>query len=187
MPSSPFELDLYFKCHPETLLEGVEMPQDRDKIHIEKNKDKQVENLAENSPAPSHPTAVAHSPDPTAAAHSAPTARNVRRQLHSEDVQENVEKTSQHSICRCINAFFPSLPTTTKDDLQDLSSSALHKQVFLQRWRRMMTLDWLSCIKLPTLKHPGRNKRSKWLNPKGFSIELPCTLPLLLPSQYYMS
>ncbi|EFJ06588.1 hypothetical protein SELMODRAFT_430534 [Selaginella moellendorffii] len=79
MPSSPFELDLYLECHSEALLEGVEMPQDKDEIHIEQTKDERVENPAENSLAPSHPTAVAHSPDPTAAAHPAPTARNIRR------------------------------------------------------------------------------------------------------------
>ncbi|EFJ13440.1 hypothetical protein SELMODRAFT_424577 [Selaginella moellendorffii] len=39
MPSSPFELDLYLKCHLEALLEGVEMPQDRDEIHIEQTED----------------------------------------------------------------------------------------------------------------------------------------------------
>ncbi|EFJ22092.1 hypothetical protein SELMODRAFT_416882 [Selaginella moellendorffii] len=129
MPLSPFELDLYLECHPEALLEGVEMPKDRDEIHIEQTKDERVENLAENSSAPSHPTAVAHSLDPTAVAHPAPAARNIRRQLHSEDVQENVGETSQHSIRRRTNGFFPSLPTATEDDLQELSSSASHKQV----------------------------------------------------------
>ncbi|EFJ28041.1 hypothetical protein SELMODRAFT_411517 [Selaginella moellendorffii] len=129
MPSSPFELDLYLKCHPEALLEGVEMPQDRDEIHIEQTEDKRVENPAENSPAPSHPTAIAHSPNPIAATRPAPTARNVRRQLHSKDVQENVRKTNYHSIRRRTNAFFPSLPTATEDDLQELSSLASHKEV----------------------------------------------------------
>ncbi|EFJ29940.1 hypothetical protein SELMODRAFT_409970 [Selaginella moellendorffii] len=79
MPSSPFELDLHLKCHPEALLEGVEMPQDRDEIHIEQTEEEQVENPAENSPTPSHPTTVAHSPDPTAAACPTLTTQNVRR------------------------------------------------------------------------------------------------------------
>ncbi|EFJ28273.1 hypothetical protein SELMODRAFT_411655 [Selaginella moellendorffii] len=35
MPLSPFDLDLYLKCHSEALLEGVEMHQDKDEIHIE--------------------------------------------------------------------------------------------------------------------------------------------------------
>ncbi|EFJ04736.1 hypothetical protein SELMODRAFT_432137 [Selaginella moellendorffii] len=116
MPLSPFELDLYLECHPDLMkafLEGVEMPQDRDEIHIEQTEDEQVENRSENSLAPSHLTAVAHSLDPTAAACLAPTARNVRRQLHSEDVQENVKETSQHSICRHTNVFFPCLPIAT--------------------------------------------------------------------------
>ncbi|EFJ22911.1 hypothetical protein SELMODRAFT_416237 [Selaginella moellendorffii] len=59
----------------------------------------------------------------------APIAQNVRRQLHSDDVQENVGETSQHAVCRCTNAFFPSLPTAIEDDLQELSSSASYKQV----------------------------------------------------------
>ncbi|EFJ18786.1 hypothetical protein SELMODRAFT_419559 [Selaginella moellendorffii] len=81
MPLSPFELDLYLKCHLETLLEGVEMPQDRDEIHIKQTKD--------------------------------------------------VGETSQNSTRRRTNAFFPSLPTATEDDLQELSSLASHKQVCL--------------------------------------------------------
>ncbi|EFJ26258.1 hypothetical protein SELMODRAFT_413441 [Selaginella moellendorffii] len=83
MPSSPFELDLYLKCHSD---------------HI-------------------------------AAAHPALIARNIQRQLHSEDIQENVRETSQHSIHQRTNAFFPSLPTAIEDDLQKLSSLASHKQV----------------------------------------------------------
>ncbi|EFJ09655.1 hypothetical protein SELMODRAFT_427842 [Selaginella moellendorffii] len=82
----------------EALLEGVEMPHDRDEIHIEQPEEQYVENPVENSLTPSHLTAVAHSPDPTATACPAPTIRNVRRQLH-------------------------------EDDLQELSSSASHKQV----------------------------------------------------------
>ncbi|EFJ27833.1 hypothetical protein SELMODRAFT_411777 [Selaginella moellendorffii] len=102
---------------------------DIDEIHIEQIEDEQVENLPENSPAPSHPIVVAQSLDPTAVARPAPTAQNVRRQLHSEDVQNNVGETSQHFICQRTNALFLSLPTATEDDLQELSSLASHKQV----------------------------------------------------------
>ncbi|EFJ11278.1 hypothetical protein SELMODRAFT_426449 [Selaginella moellendorffii] len=71
--------NLCFYFIVKALLEGVEMPQDRDEIHIEQTEDERVENPAENSPAPSHPIAVAHSSDPTAVARPAPIARNIQR------------------------------------------------------------------------------------------------------------
>ncbi|EFJ05276.1 hypothetical protein SELMODRAFT_431734 [Selaginella moellendorffii] len=43
----------------------------QDKIYIEQTKEEQVENLAKNSLAPSHPIVVTHSPDLTATAHPA--------------------------------------------------------------------------------------------------------------------
>ncbi|EFJ20833.1 hypothetical protein SELMODRAFT_417875 [Selaginella moellendorffii] len=52
---------------------------------------------------------------------SSPFELDLYLECHPDDGE-----TDQHSICQCTNAFFPSLPTTTEDDLQELSSSASH-------------------------------------------------------------
>ncbi|EFJ12743.1 hypothetical protein SELMODRAFT_425114 [Selaginella moellendorffii] len=132
MPSSLFELDLYLKCHLEALLEGVEMPQDRDEVHIKQTEDERVENPAENSPAPSHPTTVAHSPDPIAATRPAPTARNVQRQLHSEDVQEKKSASTLYIDIQ-MHSFHPSpllQRMTSKSYLHQLHINSINLAFF---------------------------------------------------------
>ncbi|EFJ11240.1 hypothetical protein SELMODRAFT_426501 [Selaginella moellendorffii] len=125
----------------EALLEGVEMPQDRDEIHIEQTEDEKMENLAESSPAPSHPIM---SKKPTSTLYA--------------DVCPLSLMGSVSNMVIVIGDYFQ-----------------LSNNVFLQRLRKMMTLDWLSLHQATYLKHPG------------FSMELPCSLLLLLPSQYYTS
>ncbi|EFJ08189.1 hypothetical protein SELMODRAFT_429172 [Selaginella moellendorffii] len=56
-----------------------------------------------------------------------PTPRNPRRG-HHEAFHENVAESSHQSF-RQTKTFFPSLPTATDDDLEELSSAAMHKQV----------------------------------------------------------
>ncbi|EFJ05143.1 hypothetical protein SELMODRAFT_431809 [Selaginella moellendorffii] len=69
----------------------------------------------------------------------------------------------------------------------NIQMHSFHPSPLLQRMTSKSYLHRLHINRLLTLKHPDRNKRSRWLNLKGFSMELPCSLPLLLPSQYYMS
>ncbi|EFJ36675.1 hypothetical protein SELMODRAFT_403273 [Selaginella moellendorffii] len=56
-----------------------------------------------------------------------PAPRNPRRGRH-DAFHENVAKSSHQSFWRT-KTFFPSLPTATHDDLEELSSAAMHKQV----------------------------------------------------------
>ncbi|EFJ05655.1 hypothetical protein SELMODRAFT_431352 [Selaginella moellendorffii] len=107
------------------LLEGVEMPQDRDEIYIEQTKEEQLQLL---------------------------------------------EMYEGSSIMRTSKRVHPLSPTGSDGNVEIVIGDNFQ-----------LSND------LPTLKHLGRNKRSKWPNSKGFSMELPCSLLLLLSSQYYTS
>ncbi|EFJ37729.1 hypothetical protein SELMODRAFT_402276 [Selaginella moellendorffii] len=116
--------ELIYNIAKKALLEGVEMPQDRDEIHIEQTKDERVENLAKNSPTPSHPTAVAHSLDPTAATY--------------------VGETSQHSICDVR----PLSPTGSVgnveiviEDYFQLSNNVSRESSMFHRWMRGLGMN----------------------------------------------
>ncbi|EFJ10965.1 hypothetical protein SELMODRAFT_426660 [Selaginella moellendorffii] len=135
----------YLNHCPEALLEGVEMPQNKDEIHIKQTKDDQVENPAENSLAPSHPIAAAPSPNPIAAACPIPTTRNVRRQLHYEDVQE----TSTLYVDIQMHSFHPS-PL-----LQRMTSKSYLHQLHINRWMRGLGMNNTFSINLAFFDLPN--------------------------------
>ncbi|EFJ12767.1 hypothetical protein SELMODRAFT_425150 [Selaginella moellendorffii] len=123
MPTSDFELDLYLECHPEALSDCdndvVEVQQlnlgvsTQETIYEMPNSNTvEPEEIVQEIPAQEIPV---------------PTPRNPRRGCH-EAFHENVAESSHQSF-RQTKTFFPSLPTATDDDLEELSSAVMHKQV----------------------------------------------------------
>ncbi|EFJ23611.1 hypothetical protein SELMODRAFT_415449 [Selaginella moellendorffii] len=105
MPTSDFELDLYLEYHPGVSTQETiqEMPN---------SNTVELEETVQEIPAQKI---------------LAPAPRNPRRGRH-EAFHENVAESSHQSFRRT-KTFFPSLPTATNDDLEELSFAAMHKQV----------------------------------------------------------
>ncbi|EFJ17012.1 hypothetical protein SELMODRAFT_421443 [Selaginella moellendorffii] len=105
MPTSDFTLDLYLECHPGVHTQETiqEMPNPNT---IE------PEETVQEIPPQEIPV---------------PAPRNPQRG-RCEAFYENVAESS-HQSSRQTKTFFPSLPMATDDDLEELSSAAMHKQV----------------------------------------------------------
>ncbi|EFJ34503.1 hypothetical protein SELMODRAFT_405897 [Selaginella moellendorffii] len=86
--------------------------------------------------------------------HPAPTTQNVRRQLHSEGVQENVRETSQHFIRRHTNVHPLSLTGSVGN------VEIIIEDYFQLSNNRMMTLDWLS-LHQATYSQTSQSKRKE--------------------------
>ncbi|EFJ06634.1 hypothetical protein SELMODRAFT_430518 [Selaginella moellendorffii] len=120
MPTSDFELDLYLECHPEALSDCDNDIVEVQQLNLEVSTQETMPNpntvepeeIVQEIPAQEIPV---------------PAPRNPRRGRH-ETFHENVAESSHQSFRRT-KTFFPSLPTATDDDLEELSSAAMHKQV----------------------------------------------------------
>ncbi|EFJ21966.1 hypothetical protein SELMODRAFT_416886 [Selaginella moellendorffii] len=105
MPTSDFGLDLYLECHP-----GVH-----------------TQETIQEMPSPNtvEPEETVQEIPPQGIPVLAPCNPQTG---HCEAFHENVVESSHHSSRRT-KTFFPSLPMATDDDLEELSSAAIHKQV----------------------------------------------------------
>ncbi|EFJ13439.1 hypothetical protein SELMODRAFT_424576 [Selaginella moellendorffii] len=119
MPSSPFELNLYLKCHPGTFGGSGDASKIEMRFILSRPKTNEWRTQLK--------TLLPHLILQQLLIPQILLPLLVQPRLL--EIYEDVEETSQHSIRRRINAFFPSLPTATEDDLQELSSLASHKQV----------------------------------------------------------
>ncbi|EFJ24531.1 hypothetical protein SELMODRAFT_414681 [Selaginella moellendorffii] len=112
MPTLDFELDLYLECHPEALSDCDNDVVEETIQEMPNPNTVEPEETVQEIPAQEIPV---------------PTPRNPRSGRH-EAFHENVVESSHQSFWQT-KTFFPSLPTATDDDLEELSSIAMHKQV----------------------------------------------------------
>ncbi|EFJ04735.1 hypothetical protein SELMODRAFT_432136 [Selaginella moellendorffii] len=123
MPTSDFELDLYLECHPEALSDC-----DNDIVEVQQlNLEVSTQETIQKMPNPNTVEPEEIVQEIPAQEIPVPAPRNPRRGRH-ETFHENVAESSHQSFRRT-KTFFPSLPTATDDDLEELSSAAMHKQV----------------------------------------------------------
>ncbi|EFJ11016.1 hypothetical protein SELMODRAFT_426661 [Selaginella moellendorffii] len=123
MPTSDFELDLYLECHPKALSDC-----DNDVVKVQQlNLGVSTQETIQEMPNSNTVEPEETVQEIPAQEIPAPAPRNPRRGRH-EAFHENVAKSSHQSF-RQTKTFFPSLPTATNDDLEELSFAAMHKQV----------------------------------------------------------
>ncbi|EFJ13460.1 hypothetical protein SELMODRAFT_424393, partial [Selaginella moellendorffii] len=123
MPTSDFELDLYLECHPEALSDCDNDIIEVQQLNLEVSTQETIQEMA--NPNTVEPEEIVQ--EIPAQEIPVPAPRNPRRGRH-ETFHENVAESSHQSFRRT-KTFFPSLPTATDDDLEELSSAAMHKQV----------------------------------------------------------
>ncbi|EFJ23106.1 hypothetical protein SELMODRAFT_416239 [Selaginella moellendorffii] len=123
MPTSDFELDLYFECHPEALSDCDNDVVEVQQLNLGVSTQETIQEMPNSNTVEPEET-VQEIP---AQEIPVPAPRNPRRGRH-EAFHENVAESSHQSFRRT-KTFFPSLPTATDDDLEELSSAAMHKQV----------------------------------------------------------
>ncbi|EFJ27450.1 hypothetical protein SELMODRAFT_412237 [Selaginella moellendorffii] len=123
MPTSDFELDLYLECHPEALSDY-----DNDVVEVQQlNLGVSTQETIQEMPNPNTVEPEKTVQKIPAQEIPVPAPCNPRRG-HHEAFHENVAESSHQSF-RQTKTFFPSLPTATDENLEELSSAAMHKQV----------------------------------------------------------
>ncbi|EFJ29119.1 hypothetical protein SELMODRAFT_410672 [Selaginella moellendorffii] len=136
MPTLDFELDLYLECHPEALSDY-----DNDVVEVQQlNLGVSTQETIQEMPNPNTVEPEETVQEIPAQEIPVPTPRNPRRG-HHEAFHENVAKSSYQSF-RQTKTFFPSLPTATDNDLEELSSTVMHKQLLNATSRELYMLDW---------------------------------------------
>ncbi|EFJ38246.1 hypothetical protein SELMODRAFT_402006 [Selaginella moellendorffii] len=123
MPTSDFELDLYLECHPEALSDCDNNVVEVQQLNVGVSTQETIQEMPNSNTVEPEET-VQEIP---AQEIPAPAPCNPRRGCH-EAFHENVAESSHQSFRRT-KTFFPSLPMATNDDLEELSSAAMHKQV----------------------------------------------------------